>query len=179
MTCIVGLKNAENVYIGADSAGVSGFDLIIRADAKVFYNGAFLIGFTTSFRMGQLLRYSFQPPVYHPDDDLFRFMATDFVNGVRQCLRDGGFAQKSNEQESGGAFLVGYRGRLFVIESDYQVGEHADDFAAIGCGAQVAFGSLYSTVGQDAQARLLKALEAAEHFSAGVRGPFAILEGIK
>lgn len=34
MTCIVGLVEASNIYIGGDSAGVSGYDLTIRADSK-------------------------------------------------------------------------------------------------------------------------------------------------
>lgn len=51
MTCIVGLEHNGRVYIGADSAGVSGWDLTVRADKKVFRNGSFLFGFTDSFRM--------------------------------------------------------------------------------------------------------------------------------
>ena len=58
MTCIVGLVHEGVVYIGGDSAGVGGMSLTVRADEKVFQNGEFLMGFTTSFRMGQLLRYS-------------------------------------------------------------------------------------------------------------------------
>jgi hypothetical protein len=36
MTAIVGLVQAGSVYIGGDSAGVSGMSLTVRADAKVF-----------------------------------------------------------------------------------------------------------------------------------------------
>ena len=50
------------MYIGGDRAGVAGLSLTVRADEKVFQNGEFLMGFTTSFRMGQLLRYSLKPP---------------------------------------------------------------------------------------------------------------------
>ena len=52
MTCIVGLIDGRRVWMGGDSAGVSGLDITVRADAKVFRNGDFLIGFTSSFRMG-------------------------------------------------------------------------------------------------------------------------------
>ena len=40
MTAIVGLVDGSTVYIGGDSAGVSGLSLIVRADAKVFTLGA-------------------------------------------------------------------------------------------------------------------------------------------
>ena len=38
MTAIVGLAQSGAVYIGGDSAGVSGMSLTVRADAKVFRN---------------------------------------------------------------------------------------------------------------------------------------------
>ncbi len=175
MTCVVGLVHEEVVYIGADSAGVSGWDLTLRADSKVFRNDGYLMGFTTSFRMGQILHHSFDPPAQGEDTEISKHMATVFVDSVRTILKAGGFAKKDNEVETGGIFLVGYRGRLFEIESDYQVGEPLDEYAAIGCGAQIAHGSLYSTIGQAPDARVMLALQAAEHFSNGVRGPFKIL----
>ena len=94
MTCIVGLVHEGVVYIGGDSAGVGGMSLTVRADEKVFQNGEFLMGFTTSFRMGQLLRYSLKPPRRHPDDEINQFMVVTFTNAVRECLKAGGWASK-------------------------------------------------------------------------------------
>ena len=175
MTAIVGLARNGKVFIGGDSAGVSGLDLTVRADTKVFRNGPFLFGFTTSFRMGQLIRYSLRPP--KPKGDLDRFMTTKFVDALRGCLKDGGWARKESDREEGGTFLVGARGQLFTVHSDYQVGRAADGFAAAGCGDQVALGALYASgsTGLKPRARLLVALSAAERFSAGVRGPFVCL----
>lgn len=47
---------------------------------------------------------------------------------------------------------------------------------AVGCGDQIARGALYGTQMQPPKERIRIALEAAERFSAGVRGPFIILE---
>jgi ATP-dependent protease HslVU (ClpYQ) peptidase subunit len=175
MTCIAGLVDGGRVYIGGDSAGTSGWDLTIRADEKVFANGEFLFGFTTSFRMGQLLRYAFIPPIPKEGQDTAQFMVTDFVNAARDCLKAGGFARKHDEQESGGTFLVGFRARLFEIDTDYQVGQPADGYTAIGCGDKQAVGSLFSTRGASPEDRIRTALSAAERHSAAVRGPFVIL----
>ena len=172
MTCIVGLAEGGRVYIGGDSAGTDGDAMTIRADRKVFRNGEFIMGFTTSFRMGQLLHHVFTPPKRHPETDVEKFMVGDFINAVRQCLKDGGYAEKHNEAERGGAFLVGYAGRLFRIDSDYQVGEAVDGFDAVGCGEQIAQGALFANPAGRPLERLRMALEAAERFSAGVRGPF-------
>jgi hypothetical protein len=160
--------------MGGDSAGVGGYDLHIRADEKVFTNGDFIMGFTSSFRMGQLLRYKFKPPYHMPGIPIDEYMVTTFVDEVRKCLKEGGFARSDNGEESGGKFLVGYRGELFYIDSDYQVGRLADGFAAAGCGDQIAHGALYATNGKPPEERINTALEAAERFSAGVRGPFVI-----
>lgn len=163
--------------MGADSAGVRWLDLTIRADEKVFENGAFVMGFTSSFRMGQLLRYAFTPPYHQHDMLIERYMSTVFVDAVRACLKAGGFAKKDDEVETGGTFIVGYRGRVFVVEDDYQVAIPVDDFACVGCGDQIARGVLWQTKGLPARERVERALEAAEHFSAGVRSPFHIIEG--
>ena len=188
MTCIVGLVNNGKVYIGGDSAEIAGYNLRIRADEKVFKNGPFIMGFTTSFRMGQLLRYKFEPPKHLFDDDgklidTYKFMATTFIDSVRKCLKDGGYAQKDKDQEWGGTFLVGYRDRLFIIEDDYQVGESVDKYDTVGCGQQIALGSLDATgmanrfgnFKQSPKERVEIALSAAEKYSAGVRGPFVVL----
>lgn len=174
MTCIVGLVHDGNVYIGGDSAGVAGYSLTVRADKKVFKNGDFVMGFTSSFRMGQLLAHAFTPPKRHPDTDVYKFMVTSFVDAVRDCLKTGGYAEKHSDAERGGTFLVGYAGRLFKIESDYQVGEAIEPFDACGCGEDIALGALSVTANEKPKKRLLDALKSAENYSAGVRGPFHI-----
>ena len=178
MTCIVGVVDGESVYIGADSAGVDAdtWTLVSRSDPKVFQVGPFVIGYTSSFRMGQLLRFAFSPPT-HPDGlDTHAYMVTVFVDSLRECFGAGGYAMKQNERESAGTFLVGYRGRLFEIGDDYQVGESHDEYAAIGCGGALALGALAATTDdQDARHRIRRALQAAEKHNIGVRGPFVVL----
>lgn len=176
MTCIAGVVKDGHVWIGGDSAGVGGYSLTVRADKKVFRNGDFIFGFTSSFRMGQLLRYSFSPPRRHPDDDVDQYMATTFVNAVRACLAKGGYARNDSGEESGGTFLVGYAGRLFMIADDYQVGESVDGYSAVGCGADLALGALFATPPEmPPEHRIQIALEASERFSAGVRAPFHVI----
>lgn len=176
LTCIVGIAEDGKVFIGGDSAGVSGLDLTVRSDEKVFKNGEFLFGFTSSFRMGQLLRFSFSPPARAEKMDDYKYLVTTFMNAVRQCLKDGGYARSKEGEEQGGTFLLGYRGKLYCVHSDYQVGSSVDGFESCGCGDQIAHGSLFSTTGKPASERIDTALKAAERFSAGVRGPFTILE---
>jgi hypothetical protein len=183
MTCIVGVEGGDRVLIGGDSAGVNDDDLlVVRADEKVFSlaGGEFVLGFTDSFRMGQLLRYSLRLPrretreaAYGSDPD--RFMATTFVDAVRACLKKGGFARKEDEAESGGTFLVGWRGRLYEVNDDYQVGRSVSGYSAVGGGAEIAFGALHATNDADPAQRVERALQAASAHSATVRPPFVVL----
>lgn len=174
MTCIVGLVDKGSVYIGGDSAGVDGWSLTVRADEKVFIRGPFLMGFTTSFRMGQLLRYKLEVPE-RQGTDVAEFMATAFIDAVRDCLKAGGWATTKDGHETGGGFLVGYRGRLFLICEDFQVGEASDGYDAVGSGEQIARGALFATNGKDPVKRVDLALRAAEAHNAGVRGPFTVM----
>ncbi|WP_345432945.1 hypothetical protein [Actinoallomurus vinaceus] len=182
MTAIVGITDGNTVVIAGDSAGVGGGVTQPRLDAKVFTNGSYVIGYTSSFRMGQILRYAFKAPVPpEREEDLHAFMCTNFINGVREGLKDGGWASKNNDQEEGGSFLVGVRGRLFEIGHDYQVGELIDGYTAVGCGAEIALGALHATGNADLslESRAIAALEAAAHFSTGVRAPFTIVRTAK
>lgn len=176
MTCIAGVVQDGKVWIGGDSAGVAGWSLQVRADPKVFKTGPFVMGFTSSFRMGQLLAHSFHPPARHVAQDIYAYMVTDFISAVRDCLKTGGFAERNNEVEKGGVFLVGYEGRLFTIQEDYQVSENIESFAACGSGDQLALGAMFCCPHLEPRIRILAALTAAERFNAGVRGPFHIIE---
>lgn len=176
MTCIVGIAQKGLVVIGGDSAGVAGLSLSVRADEKVFRKGDFLYGFTTSYRMGQLLRYVFDPPRHHPGTDTMAYLVAEFIPALRQCFNANGYGQSHNHQDSGGCFLLGYRGEIFQIESDYQVARPMDEYAAVGCGFDLALGALHAT--QDGATevgdRVVAALKAAAHHSAGVCPPFVI-----
>lgn len=175
MTCIVGLVDNGNVYIGGDSAGVAGLDITIRGDEKVFNNGPFIMGFTTSFRMGQLLRYKFTPPKQNTSQDDMTYMVTDFIDAAQKCFVENGFGSKS----IGGTFLVGYNGKLYSIDSDFQVGIPTMGYDACGCGAPLALGSIYSTVGKSPEERIKLALEAAATFNAGVAAPFLLVKQLE
>jgi hypothetical protein len=176
MTCIVGVAHQGVVYLGGDSAGIAGRNLDIRADPKVFRVGEFVMGFTDSFRMGQLLQHAFVPPPLVEGQELHRYMVTAFVDALRTMFKDKGFARDDNGTESAGTFLVGVRGRLFAVCSDYQVGENAFGFDAVGCGEAPAKGALFATSRLSPYARLTRALKAAEQFNTGVRGPFRFVQ---
>lgn len=51
-----------------------------------------MIGWLTSFRMIQLLRFTFKPPEIG-EKDIYEYMCTDFIDEVRECFKRGGYSQ--------------------------------------------------------------------------------------
>lgn len=182
MTCIIGLVDKKNVYIGGDSAGVNlnDYSYVVRKDPKVFRNGNMIFGFSTSFRMGQLLRYSLDIPIpskeYKGTD--FDFLCTVFIDSIISCFKRNGYASIDNNFVTGGSFLLGYNKRLYTVCDDFQVSESVRPFEAIGCAADSALGAmdiLYKNTRLSSKTKIFKSLEVAESFSTGVKSPFTIV----
>lgn len=165
MTVIAGLIDKGRVYIGGDSAAVSETDVQIRADKKVFRAGEYLIGFAGSWRFGQLLQYNFVPPS-NRDPDPFAHMVRRIVPAIRSATNEAG-------EDDTAALLVGFDGRLYRIDTDYQVAEPLFGYDAIGEGAAYALGSLFGD-GRPPALRVEFALAAAEEFCSSVRGPLYV-----
>ena len=174
MSCVVGWEATDGVYMACDSASSNGWDIRVSMIPKVFRKGPLLVGFTGSWRMGQLLRYQVDfGPVR---GDALTYLNTTFIETVRTCFKDHGFSEVNNNQEEGGTFLVGLHGKLYWIDCDFQVNWFDDHYLAIGCGAQYALGALHATQGLNISPteRLRLALRAAGHHSAFVREPFHV-----
>lgn len=194
MTCTLAITDGKKVILAGDSAAVGGKELRLRADTKVFQNGSYGIGFTTSFRMGQILRYETELPEPPPglgSDELERFLVTEVIPVIRQSFADHGFAKSARfnspgepniteeGQDFGGLFLLGVAGQIFEIRQDYHLARPAAPFSAVGAGAPIALGALHAL--QEVPHLSLRdranlALESAEAYSSAVRAPYHFVE---
>lgn len=177
MTAIVGVVEDGKVWLGGDAAGVGGLSMQTRSDPKVFKNGESVIGYTTSFRMGQILEHHLSLPTPYENESGMGYMVKRFIPAVKSVLKQHGFETSESGREHGGNFLIGYRGHLYDIESDYQVARVAQPYHSVGCGFELALGSLYSTqcLKMSPKKRITTALNAATEFCVGVRPPFTIV----
>ena len=177
MTCIAGLVADGRIWMGGDSVATAEATVYAKAEPKLFRRNGMLIGVAGSPRATQLLQHGL---TLGPCENLARldkYMACDFVDAVRECLKNGGYAKKKDEQETfDSILLVGLAGCLFTIFQDYQVHRDARDFGAIGSGMHEARGSLFTTenLRLSPRARICRALQAAAAFDAHVRPPFVI-----
>jgi len=176
MTCIVGIKHGKKVYIGGDSLASRYNSKISRKDVKVFRNGPMIFGFTSSYRMGQIIRYKLKIPEIKQEQDIFEYMVNDFIDALRACFKSAGYLHVEDSVERGGVFLVGFKSRLFQIQGNFQVSENSCDYDACGSGEEFAMGSLFSTGLQCSNARIAQAIRAAAEFNPYVNNEITIIE---
>lgn len=178
MTCIVGLVQDSRVYIGGDSAGIDDNNTYdIRATPKVFVRGEFIYGCTNSFRMADILRHFFkEPPI---KGNILKYMATSYIDKLFKTFDKAHYKLTENGEDadnSGPAYLVGVRGRLFCIYGDWQVAELNRKYDAIGCGGSHALGAMYVLIDTEKtpEEKIAGALKASAQFST-IYEPFNIL----
>jgi hypothetical protein len=177
MTCVVGLTYEGKVFIGADSESTNDITRYSIAEPKVFCQNGFVVGYCGSFRFGQLLQYHLAVRDQLPSETDMQYMVMGFAEAVRVLLKEQGYAEVERNQESGGTALIGYRGQLYEMQSDYSVMRYRVPYNAIGSGYMVAMGAL--AVLPDTLSpcdRITKALEAAARHVGSVQPPFYVLE---
>jgi len=177
MTCIVAIAEGGRVYMAGDSASSDGHTYSLTRAPKVFALGPFLIGYTTSFRMGQLLQYHLQVPPHPEGLSNYEYMVTRFLEACRKAFKDRGWMKSEHGVEELGNFLVGYRGELFQLQGDGAVLQNRDGFDAVGSGEDYARAVLAVSDHPDPRTRLILALETAARYVTTVRMPYEVLEG--
>ena len=173
MTCVVGIESDGIVLLGGDSSCLDeeGDAVITQRQSKVFRKkNGYVIGFSGSFQVGDLLKYRVDFPERFTIDNHHRLIS----EAIEKAFKDA--KMKNNEDWNA---LIGFKDRLYIVQADFYCYRHSRPYAAIGAGAAVAvaLGTL-STLEKKAskkmtgRARLKMALENAQMFSANVRAPW-------
>ncbi len=180
MTCIVGLEHNGSVFMGGDAASSANGNLQRINTPKVFIRQNLIIGYTWSFRMGQLIKHAGDdyPPMSEAGDPE-TYLINSFVPFLQKTFKAGGWLKEKDNVKEGGQFLVGLEGELFEIGYDFAVLRSSDGYNAVGSGTYYAMGAMYSLTKYAVYppaGTILRALESAAYFSTTVSGPFTILE---
>jgi len=181
MTCVVALKlpGDDSVWMGCDSLAGDGYNNRITRYPKIFSIGDLTIGYTTSFRMAQLIQFNLKICEQKEDEPALQYLVARFIPAVRECLSDGGFTRIEDNQETGGEFIVVYQRDIYLVASDFQVNPLDEPFVAIGAGEQYALGAMASLAiqgGISPKEIVNVALHVAARFSSYVCPPFRIYE---
>lgn len=164
--------------MAADSCASDGYNDTVRRDPKLFrLDTQFVVGATTSYRFIQIMRFLFNPPERKIGQSVEQYLVADWATALRTALTSNGYTRKEKEgEDSGGTALIAYAGRLFTLHDDFQIAEARESYAAVGSGAQLALGSLWTTehMAIEPEARLQMAIKAAIDHARGVKPPVLI-----
>lgn len=178
MTCIIGIEYDGKVYIGGDSLVTQGWDCGVVSGQKVFRLGDFLIGCSGSVRMQNAVQYQLDIRVQSDDETDEHYILTGLIETMRQRLKDNAISTNENgAEETDGALLVGYHGKLYEVGIDYSIMRFQRGYDAIGAGGDFALGALTvlkeSEVFQPIEA-LIQALTISGRFSNTVAAPYYV-----
>lgn len=169
MTCIVGISDGSNVYIGGERGSSDGHSILPLTRPKVKRCGDYLIGYAGSQGIGELAHFINMPPI---TKDIHKTLRTTFISTLKTAIEEYGNA--SHLEDNSTDWLVGVNGKLFEISSeDWHISEF--EYSAIGSGGNIALGSLHtSRKWQDNEKRIRHALQAAVDISPTCIGPIDI-----
>lgn len=179
MTCIIGMVEGNTLYMGGDSQVTDGGGMISPiAHSKIFKKSNMLFGITGLPRLAQILQFSLKIPEHATNFGAFEYLCTFFIDAVRDCLKESGFAQiKDNVESQNSRFMLGYKNRLFEIEYSFQVIETTMKYRAIGHGEDYAYGAmevLMDNKEMSPREKIRRALKAVAKFDNTVSSPFVI-----
>jgi ATP-dependent protease HslVU (ClpYQ) peptidase subunit len=181
LTAIIGVVHNDKVYMGGDTCSNVGWEQYTLKSEKVFKlpKANMLVGIAGTFRDVQIIRYHCD--IELPDEDAEATLVKVFIPSLISAFKTHGSNNSGSGESSqfNSEILVGFRGRLFLIDCGYAVVECIEGFRTIGNGGSVALGAI--AVAQEVagaypnvEDRIRMALKIAEQFTSGVRAPFIV-----
>lgn len=175
MTCIVGLVQNKTVWLGGDRAATGdGLNRILIKEPKIFEKQGIGFGVCGLPKVMDALQHAIELPSFTGGDDK-GYLVSHVIPAIREGLKNlDCTVPHHGQQYFHGAMLIGFAGRLYQLEGNFQLVESAQGFDAVGSGAEPALGSLRSTKGNPKK-RLLEALKVSAENNAGVAPPFDVI----
>lgn len=177
MTLIAAIAREGKVFMLADS--FTGYDnrQIQDTRKKIWITEDKVIGCAGNLRPALAFRYGFEWPQQEFGQDDDEYMRYAFPSALRDFLQENIPNDTHEGTDNSNLYaLIGWRGRIWSLFSDYSVVETSESYDAIGSGAEVALGAL-TTLSPELSPtdRLQDAAVAAAKFIDSVCGPFTVL----
>lgn len=169
MTCIVGILQNDQMWIGGDAAVQGINNRVAITHPKVFRRYSYLVGCAGEARATDLVEAARLPS--YDGSETYTWTVRQFVPAVHDSFKGGGYSDPDLQI----LLLVG--GQILDIDSKLAVtGPYLGSMGAVGSGGEYALGNLLGSWNFSPKTRLKKALEAAAYFHPGqVCEPFTIL----
>ena len=148
-----------------------------------------LIGACGSLRIPQIIQYCMHQPAHPKTHNTMKYLVGIWVPALRSCLVDNKVLPKDlsgtddDKIVPDGALLIGYRGELFTVEDDGNVGSFVTPYMSVGSGSSYALGALcqQELIGDKRHpvTRVTDALEIAAAHVNNVSGPFTLISTVE
>lgn len=137
MTSIVAISTPKGVYLGGDLAGSNGHTIGTTTQSKVCAKEDFLIGYTGSFRAGQIVEHGWYPPARVEGISDYIYLVLAVIPSMMECLTENGYGGHDGEEVRGGNFVLVYRGHIYEVQTDYSIIEWDQPVVCVGSGGDV------------------------------------------
>lgn len=180
MTVIVAYSDGQNVYIAGDSFCGDENKRDICQTPKVYtVAGKLAVGLSGFIRQELILQQVLQTT--NPEKithDWIRFTLPDIFQKALQAR--GAIVEKDGQATAGDcAYILGFEGKIYILENDFGVWESRNSYTAIGSGREYALGALAALqkeLPKDPELTMTKALAAAAKWCPWVMEPFCIVK---
>lgn len=160
MTCIIAYTNGTNSFIAGDKLGSNGFTHGVVVEPKIFEkkfkkvseNGlnkteeTLSMGYTTSFRMGQLLTYNLELPEQKSNQNFMQYLVLEVVPLLRKLYKDEWGSKDTQQDIGGGNFLILHNHEIYEVQPDFSVLQPKSHIASVGCGTYHAMASMQAFI---------------------------------
>jgi ATP-dependent protease HslVU (ClpYQ) peptidase subunit len=191
MTCVVGYKDGDAIYLGSDSyvgSVENGIQHVLANPEKIFQTGQFLIGVAGSMRIGQLLHHGLRVAKQRRGDSDQKYLVINVMSAIRSLLQEHcQWGSAEDDSEVGMMYdtdlILAYKNQIYMIDVDLQVQQIVGNYVCIGSGREVANGAMFAfengdvaEVAVSAPDRIKLALQAATHHQSGILPPYHIMQ---
>ena len=179
MTCIIAFKDTmNNVFLIGDKCGSNGNTKDICVEPKVFHKNGFMIGYTTSFYMGQLLKHVWEVPEKNDSEGVDYYLHNTIRKSLINMFKINNFGEHENGYNIGDFILI-YDSRIFTVYADMQIFEHKY-LSSVGCGDVAARAAieayLNSGVSIQPEDMLTSTMEIVSNICCGVSKDYDIID---
>lgn len=175
MTCIAVVRDraTNKIWMAGERAVSDDNTVNVCSSPKIWKKEGYMFGYAGAMD-GDRLRHLFVPPQYEGRGSIDKFMYSKFLKGLRNFY-EGWWVDTSSSSDFG--MIICIRGKIYEHSAgDMSLTQYEQDYLAMGSGADLAMGSLYTTQKQkDGRKRVMQAVNAAITHSPSCKGPIDIL----
>ncbi|GCJ80999.1 hypothetical protein [Escherichia phage BF17] len=160
MTCIIAHTNGVSSFIAGDKLGSNGFTKTVQTEPKVFEKEfiklhddgltrtkeVMALGYTTSFRMGQLLNYNLNLPEQDASQTFSQYLVLKVIPIIRQMFKEEWGARDASQDVGGGQFIILHNHTIYEVQEDFSVLQPKTRITAVGSGTYHAIAAMQAYI---------------------------------